>query len=137
MSGSVPNSGDDMDVDPSGSTIPMDIDSSGSHIPSLSSIPNLDEYRRFVYQEADPLRRSERKKTTPRRYAIDSEANMSHVLSALTQVENIPVTLDDIMNSPNKEEWIKAMENEMNSMRKYQVWELVDLHESRKPIRNK
>ena len=55
LSGNVPNSGDDMDVDPSGSTIPMDIDSSGSHIPSLSTIPNLDEYRRFVYQEADPL----------------------------------------------------------------------------------
>ena len=62
---------------------------------------------------------------------------MSHVLSALTQVEDISITLDDIMNSPNKEEWIKAMENEMNSMRKYQVWELVDLPEGRKPIGNK
>ncbi|MBN8110518.1 hypothetical protein, partial [Vibrio vulnificus] len=50
------------------------------------------------------------------------------------QIDDIPVTFGNILNSPNKEEWIKSMENEMDSMRKNKVWELVDLPEGREPI---
>ncbi|KAL0307491.1 UNVERIFIED_CONTAM: Retrovirus-related Pol polyprotein from transposon TNT 1-94 [Sesamum angustifolium] len=46
-------------------------------------------------------------------------------------------TYEEIMTSPNANEWITAMKEEMSSMAKNNVWELVDLPTGRKTIGNK
>ena len=45
--------------------------------------------------------------------------------------------MSEAFSCPAKGEWIKAMEEEMASMRSNHVWELVDLPKGRKTIRNK
>ena len=46
-------------------------------------------------------------------------------------------TIQEALSSPTSKEWIKAMEEEMNSMKFNKVWDLVDLLPSRKTIGNK
>ena len=56
---------------------------------------------------------------------------------AITQDEDEPRNVTEALSGPNKENWTKAMEEEMESMRSNQVWELVDLPKERKAIGNK
>ena len=55
----------------------------------------------------------------------------------ITHVEEEPKTIQEALSSPTSKEWIKAMEEEMNSMKSNQVLDLVDLPPSRKTIGNK
>ena len=48
-----------------------------------------------------------------------------------------PKTVNEAMNSDEKEEWIRAMENEITSLKKHEVWELVELPEGRKAVGGK
>ncbi|KAK4406656.1 Retrovirus-related Pol polyprotein from transposon TNT 1-94 [Sesamum angolense] len=48
-----------------------------------------------------------------------------------------PATYEEIVTSPNANEWITAMKDEMSSMAKNNVWELVDLPTGHKTIGNK
>ncbi|KAL0298982.1 UNVERIFIED_CONTAM: Retrovirus-related Pol polyprotein from transposon TNT 1-94 [Sesamum radiatum] len=48
-----------------------------------------------------------------------------------------PTTYGEAMTSPNANEWITAMKEEMSSMARNNVWELVDLPTGRKTIGNK
>ncbi|KAL0362065.1 UNVERIFIED_CONTAM: Retrovirus-related Pol polyprotein from transposon TNT 1-94 [Sesamum calycinum] len=48
-----------------------------------------------------------------------------------------PATYEEAMTSPNANEWMTAMKEEMSSMAKNNVWELVDLPTRRKTIGNK
>ncbi|KAL0402275.1 UNVERIFIED_CONTAM: Retrovirus-related Pol polyprotein from transposon RE2 [Sesamum latifolium] len=49
----------------------------------------------------------------------------------------VDATYEEVVASPNANEWITTMEEEMSSMAKNNVWELVDLPVGRKTIRNK
>ena len=51
--------------------------------------------------------------------------------------EEEPKTIQQALSYPTSKEWIKSMEEEMNSMKSNQVWDLVDLLPSRKTIGNK
>ena len=44
-----------------------------------------------------------------------------------------PLTFKNAMEDPNKEEWLKAMNLEMESMYSNSVWELVDLPDRENP----
>ncbi|KAL0298185.1 UNVERIFIED_CONTAM: Retrovirus-related Pol polyprotein from transposon TNT 1-94 [Sesamum angustifolium] len=48
-----------------------------------------------------------------------------------------PATYEEAVTSPNANKWITAMKEEMSSMAKNNVWELVDLPTGRKTIGNK
>ena len=48
-----------------------------------------------------------------------------------------PASCEEALASPASHEWIVAMRDEMDSMAKNQVWELVDLPPGRKTIGNK
>ena len=50
----------------------------------------------------------------------------------LPQDKDEPKDFKEVISYPNKEKWIKAMEEEMESMITNQVWELVDLPKGRK-----
>ena len=55
----------------------------------------------------------------------------------LPQDEDEPKNFKETISCPDKEKWIKAMEEKMESMRTNKVWELVDLPKGLKAIRNK
>ena len=42
--------------------------------------------------------------------------------------------MEEALSSPEKDEWIKAMESEMESLNKNEVWNLVKLPEGRKSV---
>ncbi|KAL0322195.1 UNVERIFIED_CONTAM: Copia protein [Sesamum calycinum] len=66
------------------------------------------------------------------RYEIEGESFMC----ASVDIDE-PTTYGEAMTSPNANEWITAMKEEMSSMAKNNVWELVDLPTGRKTIGNK
>ena len=53
------------------------------------------------------------------------------------QDDEEPKTITEDLSGPKAKEWSKAMEEEMESMRTNQVWDLVDLPPGRKSIGNK
>ena len=65
------------------------------------------------------------------RFEIKGEAFM------IAHDEEKPKTIQDALFGPTSKEWIKAMEEKMNSMKSNQVWDLVDLLLGRKTIGNK
>ena len=79
------------------------------------------------------LRRSGRQ-GIPRRH-FDIEGGEAFV--AITQDKDEPRNVIEALSGLDKENWTKAMEEEMESMRSNQVWELVDLPKGRKAIGNK
>ena len=54
-----------------------------------------------------------------------------------SQNDDEPKTVQEALSSSVSDEWMKAMNDEMESMRTSQVWDLVDLPSRRKAIRNK
>ena len=51
--------------------------------------------------------------------------------------EEEPKTIQEALFGPTSKEWIKVMEEEMNSMKFNQVWDSVDLPSGHKTIGNK
>ena len=85
----------------------------------------------FVSQELHP-RRSGRGIVPRRRFEIEGE-----VFMITPQDEEEPKTVHEALSCPAKKEWKKAMEEEMESIKKNKVWELVDIPKGRKAIGNK
>ncbi|KAK0593814.1 hypothetical protein LWI29_007828 [Acer saccharum] len=81
-------------------------------------------------QDTLPPRRSVRVVRQPERYLGVSEGQ--DVVSA-DSVDD-PLTFKNAMEDPNKEEWLKAMNLEIESMYSNSVWELVGLPDGVKPI---
>ena len=48
-----------------------------------------------------------------------------------------PASFSEALHSPNRDEWVTAMQEKLSSMDKNNVWELVDLPPRRKTIWNK
>ena len=81
------------------------------------------------------LRRSKRSCGPPNR--LIEECNLIHyALSCAEQVEDAsePATYSEAIDSVDKEKWISAMQEEMQSLEKNGTWEIVRLPEKRKPV---
>jgi len=78
------------------------------------------------------IRHSNRARVPKRHFPIENESYM-----IVMQDEEEPRNIREALTCPAKEKWMKAMEEEMESMRSNSVWELVDLPEGRKAIGNK
>ncbi|KAK9108126.1 hypothetical protein Syun_024137 [Stephania yunnanensis] len=78
------------------------------------------------------IRRSNRGNIPKRHFPIENEVYM-----IAPQDEDEPKNIQEALTCPAKEKWKIAMEEEMESMRSNNVWELVDLPEGRKAIGNK
>ena len=48
-----------------------------------------------------------------------------------------PTSYEEVLTSPNRDQWLIAIKEEMDLMDKNKVWELVDLPLNRKAIGNK
>ncbi|KAL0404449.1 UNVERIFIED_CONTAM: hypothetical protein Sradi_2085700 [Sesamum radiatum] len=78
------------------------------------------------------MRRSKHGGIPRRRYEIEGKSFMC----ASVDIDE-PATYEEAVTSPNANEWISAMKEEMCSMAKNNIWELVDLPARRKTIENK
>jgi len=68
------------------------------------------------------LRRSERGRILRRYFQIEEEIFLCTPL----EIEE-PTSFQEAIDSSNHKEWMKAMRDEMDSMVRNKVWELVDL----------
>jgi len=98
---------------------------SGSDILSIPTLMEQD------HEQSQP-RRSIREPIPRRRFEIEGEAFM-----IAPQDDEEPKTFSHALSSPKASEWIKPMEEEMESMKINQVWDLVDLPSGRRSIGNK
>ncbi|KAL0329423.1 UNVERIFIED_CONTAM: hypothetical protein Sradi_4929000 [Sesamum radiatum] len=78
------------------------------------------------------MRRSKHGRIPRRRYEIICESFMC----ASVDIDE-PTTYEEAVTSPNQNKWITAMKEEMSSMAKNNICELVDLPTGRKTIGNK
>ena len=92
--------------------------------------PSTSERQMNVYQNDLPPRRSGRVVQQPDRYLGVGEAQ---VVGSSDGVDD-PLTYCSAMGGSDKEEWLKAMNLEMESMYSNSVWDLVDQPDGVKPI---
>ncbi|KAL0386489.1 UNVERIFIED_CONTAM: Retrovirus-related Pol polyprotein from transposon TNT 1-94 [Sesamum latifolium] len=104
------------------------IDEDNESDPKLSGSCSLEEHN----SQNPQMRRSKRGGIPRRRYEIEGESFMC----ASVDIDE-PATYEEAVTSPNANEWITAMKEEMSSMAKNNVWELVDLPAGRKTIGSK
>ena len=110
---------------------------SGSNFPHVQSPTPLrdrgrDTSTRQTNNEGPRLRRSERGRIPRRYFQIEGEIFLCTPL----EVEE-PTSYQEAIDSPSHKEWMDAMRDEMDSMARNKVWELVDLPPQRKSIGNK
>ncbi|KAL0453668.1 UNVERIFIED_CONTAM: Retrovirus-related Pol polyprotein from transposon TNT 1-94 [Sesamum latifolium] len=104
------------------------IDGDNESDPRLSGSCSLEELNSQTLQ----MQRIKRGGIPRSRYEIEGESFMC----ASVDIDE-PATYEEAVTSPNANEWITAMKDEMSSMAKNNVWELVDLLAGHKTIRNK
>jgi hypothetical protein len=98
---------------------------SGSDILSIPTLMEQD------YEQSQP-RKSIREPIPRRRFEIEGETFM-----IAPQDDEEPKTFSHALSGPKASEWVKAMKEEMESMKINQVWDLVDLPSGRRSIGNK
>ncbi|XP_074569538.1 uncharacterized protein LOC141826187 [Curcuma longa] len=111
-------------------TVPLSTNQESQEIPesSQSSGRNLPSHELTSHQSN--LRKSVRK-IKPRKW-FDDEALMTLPID-----DDEPRTVEEALRCSVRENWKIAMDEEMESMRKNQVWDLVDLPLGRRAIGNK
>jgi hypothetical protein len=77
--------------------------------------------------------KGKRKTNVPSKYGM---VDWRDIAMACVQGEE-PTTFEEAIRSEEKEEWTKAMENEMNSLEENKTWELVELPKGKKAIGSK
>ena len=73
------------------------------------------------------LRRSERERRPPNYYGV---------WTSVTDAKE-PATVNDALSAPDKTKWLDAMETEIDSLHKNDVWDLVELPKDRKAVGSK
>ena len=112
---------------------PTKQDGKENHAPSkLSDSEKLSDFDPME-QDHEPSqpRCSNCEKVPHRRFEIEGEAFM------IAHDEKEPKTIQEALSSSTSKEWNKEMEDEMNSRKSNQVWDLVNLLPGRKTIGNK
>ena len=80
------------------------------------------------------IRRSSRVRSAPLRF---EEEFPETFMAGLLQEDDEPSSFEEAVSCPAKDKWISAMNEELESMKINQVWELVDLPTGRRAIGNK
>ena len=101
--------------------------------PPFEEIYHVDTSTEFTPEDSSSpqqtVRRSTREKRMPDYYSCEANLAGSYAQE--------PYTLEEVLATPEKDHWFKAMEKEMRSLQEYQVWDLVELPKGRKPIWSK
>lgn len=80
-----------------------------------------------------PPRRSAREHVPRQYFGVEG---LAHACVIPTDTDELAL-VDEALSSPSRDKWLAAMRDEMDSMAKNHVWELVDLPASHKSIGNK
>jgi len=103
--------------------------------PVKDSIPLRDRGRNSSVGQTSTgaqLQRSEGGRIPRRYFQIEEEIFLCTPL----EIEE-PTSFQEAIDSPNHKEWMEAMRDEMDSMARNKVWELIDFPPRRKSIENK
>jgi hypothetical protein len=110
--------------------------SSDDNTPQISELPqeaeedHLDTSTDSAPDESQPIvRRSTRQKKMPDYFSWEANVAGSCVQE--------PHTVEEVLSTPEKVQWVKAMEKEMKSLQENEVWDLVELPRGRKPVGSK
>ena len=112
---------------------PIDQDDMGYHAPpKVSGSENLLDFAPMEqgHEQSQP-RRNNHEKVPHRRFKIEGESFI------IAYDEEEQKTIEQTLSGPTFKEWIKDMEEEINSMKSNKVWDFVDLPPGRKNIENK
>ncbi|WVY89808.1 hypothetical protein V8G54_035322 [Vigna mungo] len=93
--------------------------------------PNLTEVDQLIEDapQEPQLRRSTRQKQPSRRYFSDEYVNFTD--------EGKPQSFVEAMKMKDKDKWLQAMEEEMQSLKENQTYDLVELPKERRALQNK
>lgn len=97
-----------------------------SNLTPSGSIPLVE------HSQISQPRRKSRESLPRRHFEIEGEA-----LIVTPQDDEQPKNLKEVISYPAKEEWLKTMKDEMESMKTNQVWDLVGLPTGRRAIGSK
>ena len=107
-------------------------DEGGEDLVPPQQPPPSDIVEETVQQAAEP-RRSVRDRIPRRRFEIEGGEIFLAAQEGMVEPRNVR----EALAGPNARDWIRAMEEEMDSMKKNHVWDLVDLPAGRKAVGNK
>ena len=100
---------------------------------------NADE--EVVFRDEENLRRSERARRPPEREGIITgnwwEFTEDALYSCADNILGEPKSIDEALNSPARNDWKKALDDEFESLTKHNTWTLVKLPENRNVIDSK
>jgi len=126
---------DDQENEVAGNNVPDNVPDTVQQSPLVS--------QSVLQQEEDldvpiALRKSKRICGPPNH--LIEECNLTYyILSCAEQVEDAsePATYTEAIDSVDKDKWISAMQEEMQSLEKNGTWEIVHLPKQKKPVRCK
>ena len=100
---------------------------------------NADE--EFVFRDEENVRRSERARRPPEREGIIAgnwwEFTEDALYSCADNILGEPKSIDEALNSPARNDWKKALDDEFESLTMHNTWTLVKLPENRNVIDSK
>lgn len=110
-------------------------ESTTNSIPTNSTNTNSEEPSASTSTDLDPnqLRRSNRTNfgVPPVRYDEDRAKFLSSAISTLNREITVPSSYEEAIQSPQKPEWIIAMNDELNSLHEHDVYEEVNYTDQR------
>lgn len=89
-----------------------------------------------VIQNQAPVHEEELRRSTRSTAGIPSKHLEDYVTYKVSQNSD-PRTFRDAMISPDKDKWIEAMQEELNSLEENETWDLVDLPKFKNPVGSK
>lgn len=87
-------------------------------------------------EEEVQTRRSQRPRKPPN-YLEDYDLSESHLALHIETLEDLPKDYNDIFNKPDSKEWIKAVNEELDSLTRNNTWKLVPKPDKAKVIDSK
>ena len=104
---------------------------SGTKVIQLDYLSEDEKFEKQVSQteETDlPLRRSTRQRKAPDFYGDRV---------TIAEKGNDPISFKDVLDSENKDQWVKAMNDEIESLKAHGVWKLLEPPKSSKIVGSK
>lgn len=117
--------------------------------PELNEVSSVlseeEDFYGFESNNSDTSSEVERVEEIPRNVSADGHRVSSRVNKGIpakkygykVYFEDDPVTYEEAMSRPDREQWLKAMKSEMKALNKNETWDLVELPKGQKTVGSK